>query len=268
MAQVAFSHQFSHRWSNAPQAVKDALLQEFEDIMLLLEADTDLESFEFSVPDLHAHIDAINAEIRAEKEAEILENERQENERQEAERLQLEAEEAERAMLEQQAAEQQRVFDAEEAVHLESREMTTDWADSVNQESLPAEVIGIEEETRSTNEAESISSDEPVASETAADGVLAPQVTHATSVEQQQQQDAMEAQNPTADANTSPSETPITAPAEFAFDSSHSKAELDADFIKELENRIDDYLSEQLANMSEDLKSWLRDQVANRLSNK
>lgn len=257
MAQVAFSHQFSHRWSNAPQAVKEALLQEFEDIMLLLEADTDLENFEFSVPDLHAHIDAINAEIRAEKEAELLENERQE-----AERLQLEAEEAERAMLEQQAAEQQRVFDAEEAVHLESREMTTDWADSVNQESLPAEVIGIEEKTRSATE-----SDEPVSSETAADGVLAPQVTHATSVEQQQQ-DAMEAQNPTADANTSPSETPITAPAEFAFDNSHSKAELDADFIKELENRIDDYLSEQLANMSEDLKSWLRDQVANRLSNK
>ena len=53
MAQVAFSHQFSHRWSNAPQAVKDALLQEFEDIMLLLDADTDLESFEFTVPDLH-----------------------------------------------------------------------------------------------------------------------------------------------------------------------------------------------------------------------
>ncbi|HJH09777.1 MAG TPA: hypothetical protein K8V12_07990 [Psychrobacter pasteurii] len=86
MAQVAFSHQFSHRWSNAPQTVKDALLQEFEDIMLLLDADTDLESFEFTVPDLHTHIDAINAEVAAEKEAARLEAERLEAEHLEEER--------------------------------------------------------------------------------------------------------------------------------------------------------------------------------------
>jgi hypothetical protein len=38
------------------------------------------------------------------------------------------------------------------------------------------------------------------------------------------------------------------------------------DFVRELEVRIDDYLSEQMADMSENLKAWLRDEVQRQLA--
>lgn len=275
MAQVAFSHQFSHRWSNAPQSVKDALIQEFEDIVQLLEPETDLESFQFSVPDLHAHIEAINAEVAAEQEAarieaEKLEAERleaktaereaqqaeqlQQTEQQESERQQIEAMEAERLQLEHEATEQQRVFDAEEAAHLarmQQQSEATPNSDDVDQ-LQQAEVIGTETEA-------DIDADET-----------------ATEEASESQQSEAEQQNldtdPTGSEPEASEQQAIPEPSEttssFAFDNSHPGTEFDADFVKELESRIDDYLSEQLANMSEDLKSWLRDQVANRLNSK
>jgi len=237
MAQVAFSHQFSHRWSNAPQAVKDALLQEFEDIMLLLDADTDLESFEFTVPDLHAHIDAINAEVAAEKEAARLEAERLEAERLEEERAEFEALEAERLLNEeQQALEQQQAEEQQADSELVDSSIETDVEEASTTESSEIETLESQEEA---TEVEAVDADTEI----------------------------LESQ-PTAVTNTEAAEADISAPASFAFDNSAPQAELDADFIKELENRIDDYLSEQLANMSEDLKSWLREQMVNRLNNK
>ena len=237
MAQVAFSHQFSHRWSNAPQAVKDALLQEFEDIMLLLDADTDLESFEFTVPDLHAHIDAINAEVAAEKEAARLEAERLEAERLEEERAEFEALEAERLLNEeQQALEQQQAEEQQADSELVDSSIETDVEEASTTESSEIETLESQEEA---TEVEAVDADTEI----------------------------LESQ-PTAVTNTEAAEADISAPASFAFDNSAPQAELDADFIKELENRIDDYLSEQLANMSEDLKSWLCEQMVNRLNNK
>lgn len=237
MAQVAFSHQFSHRWSNAPQAVKDALLQEFEDIMLLLDADTDLESFEFTVPDLHSHIDAINAEVAAEKEAARLEAERLEAERLEAERAEFEALEAERLLNEeQQTLEQQQAEEQQADSELVDSSIETDVEEASTTESSEIETLESQEEA---TEVEAVDADTEI----------------------------LESQ-PTAVTSTEIAETDISAPASFAFDNSAPQAELDADFIKELENRIDDYLSEQLANMSEDLKSWLREQMVNRLNNK
>ena len=241
MAQVAFSHQFSHRWSNAPQAVKDALLQEFEDIMLLLDADTDLESFEFTVPDLHAHIDAINAEVAAEKEAARLEAERLEAERLEEERAEFEALEAERLLNEeQQALEQQQAEEQQADSELVDSSIETDVEEASTTESSEIETLESQEEA---TEVEAVDADTEI---------LESQPTAVTSTE-------------TAETNI---EADISAPASFAFDNSAPQAELDADFIKKLENRIDDYLSEQLANMSEDLKSWLREQMVNRLNNK
>ena len=237
MAQVAFSHQFSHRWSNAPQAVKDALLQEFEDIMLLLDADTDLESFEFTVPDLHSHIDAINAEVAAEKEAARLEAERLEAERLEAERAEFEALEAERLLNEeQQTLEQQQAEEQQADSELVDSSIETDVEEASTTESSEIETLESQEEATEVEAAD----------------------TDTETLESQ----------PTAVTSTETAETDISAPASFAFDNTAPQAELDEDFIKELENRIDDYLSEQLANMSEDLKSWLREQMVNRLNNK
>lgn len=240
MAQVAFSHQFSHRWSNAPQAVKDALLQEFEDIMQLLDADTDLESFEFTVPDLHAHIDAINAEVAAEKEAARLEAEKIEADRLEAERAEFEALEAERLLNEEQHTEQQ--AQAEETIDLDQQVVPVADTDLV-EDSIEAEV----------------DNNSAIDTDTTADTEESDTQASDTTIDTSESQPATVVDEPEAE---------ISASASFAFDNSTPKAELDADFIKELESRIDDYLSEQLANMSEDLKSWLREQVANRFDNK
>ena len=252
MAQVAFSHQFSHRWSNAPQAVKDALLQEFEDIMQLLDADTDLESFEFTVPDLHAHIDAINAEVAAEKEVARLEAERLEAERLEAERAELEALEAERLLHEEQQTEQQAFQQSE--VESDETLVQDPQAVQVADTELVEGSLDAEVDTENTVDTDALvevkDPDTAGGSDTEASDAPA---------------DPSESQ-PTAVVNEPEAE--ISAPASFAFDTTAPKAELDADFIKELENRIDDYLSEQLANMSEDLKSWLREQVANRFDDK
>ena len=252
MAQVAFSHQFSHRWSKAPQAVKDALLQEFEDIMQLLDADTDLESFEFTVPDLHSHIDAINAEVAAEKEVARLEAERLEAERLEAERAELEALEAERLLNEEQQTDQDALVQSE--VETEETLFQDPQAMQVADTDLVDESIAVEVETESITANDALVEAEGL--DTAEDSD-----TKASDAPV----DPSELQ-PTAVVNEPEAE--ISAPASFAFDTTTPKAELDADFIKELESRIDDYLSEQLANMSEDLKSWLREQVANRFDDK
>ncbi|SJM68175.1 hypothetical protein [Psychrobacter piechaudii] len=252
MAQVAFSHQFSHRWSNAPQAVKDALLQEFEDIMQLLDAETDLENFEFTVPDLHAHIDAINAEVAAEKEVARLEAERLEAERLEAERAELEALEAERLLNEEQQAEQDALVQSE----LETDEtlVQNPQAMQVADTELVEGSIDAGADTESAMDTDALVETEDLDTAEGSNTEVSD-----TPVEPSESQ-------PTAEVNETEAE--ISAPASFAFDTTAPKAELDADFIKELESRIDDYLSEQLANMSEDLKSWLREQVANRFDDK
>ncbi|WP_296402689.1 hypothetical protein [Psychrobacter sp.] len=284
MAQVAFSHQFSHHWSNAPQAVKDALLQEFEDIMELLDVDTDLETFEFTVPDLHAHIEAINAKIAAQEQAASVEQNRLETERLETEHLEnenseFESLEAERLQHEQQAAEQQRIFDAEEAAYLATIEQPQ--AELLDAESQDLEVIGIDEDCELVESSdESLSDDKGhiLANETEAKDAFHEAETNTENIIVIKANAMPEAQTkltPVMEPESQPEhiatkisepEPHIVAPAAFAFDTTLPTTELDEDFIKELENRIDDYLADQLTAMSEDLKSWLHEQVASRLN--
>lgn len=95
MSTPAFSHQFSQRWLTTPADVKTVILQELDDIVTVLQPETDLHTFSFTTPNLHEKIDAITqaenerlAKIRAEQaEKERLEAERLEKERLEQERI-------------------------------------------------------------------------------------------------------------------------------------------------------------------------------------
>ena len=124
MSGFAFSHQFSKRWLATPTPVKHAIIQELDDIVTLLYPDTDLDGYEFSVPNLHDkveellaierdHQEKLQAQARErELEEQRLEQERLEQHRLEQERLEnkrLETERLEKERLEQQRLEQQRL---------------------------------------------------------------------------------------------------------------------------------------------------------------
>ena len=124
MSGFAFSHQFSKRWLATPTPVKHAIIQELDDIVTLLYPDTDLDGYQFSVPNLHdkveellaierEHQEKLQAQARErELEQQRLEQERLEKHRLEQERLEierLETERLEKERLEQQRLEQQRL---------------------------------------------------------------------------------------------------------------------------------------------------------------
>lgn len=130
MSGFAFSHQFSKRWLATPTPVKHAIIQELDDIVTLLYPATDLDEYEFSVPNLHDkveellaierdHQEKLQAQARErELEEQRLEQERLEQHRLEQERLEnkrLETERLEKERLEQQRLEQQ---------HLEQIQLT------------------------------------------------------------------------------------------------------------------------------------------------
>lgn len=130
MSGFAFSHQFSKRWLATPTPVKHAIIQELDDIVTLLYPDTDLDGYQFSVPNLHDkveellaierdHQEKLQAQLRErELEEQRLEQERLEKHRLEQERLEnkrLETERLEKERLEQQRLEQQ---------HLEQIQLT------------------------------------------------------------------------------------------------------------------------------------------------
>ena len=122
MSGFAFSHQFSKRWLATPTPVKHAIIQELDDIVTLLYPDTDLDGYQFSVPNLHDKVEELLAIERdyqeklqaqareRELEEQRLEQERLEKHRLEQERLEnkrLETERLEKERLEQQRLEQQ-----------------------------------------------------------------------------------------------------------------------------------------------------------------
>ena len=118
MSGFAFSHQFSKRWLATPTPVKHAIIQELDDIVTLLHPDTDLDGYEFSVPNLHDKVEELLAierdhqeKLQAQARERELEQQRLEQERLEQERLETERLEKER--LEQQRLEQQRLEQAQ-----------------------------------------------------------------------------------------------------------------------------------------------------------
>lgn len=125
MSGFAFSHQFSKRWLATPTPVKHAIIQELDDIVTLLYPDTDLDEYEFSVPNLHDKVEELLAierdhqeKLQAQAHERELEEQRLEQERLAQQRLEQERLETER--LEKERLEQQRL----EQQHLEQIQLT------------------------------------------------------------------------------------------------------------------------------------------------
>lgn len=123
MSGFAFSHQFSKRWLATSTPVKHAIIQELDDIVTLLYPDTDLNGYQFSVPNLHDKVEELLAierdnqeKLQAQARERELEEQRLEQERLEQHRLEqerLETERLEKERLEKERLEQQRLEQAQ-----------------------------------------------------------------------------------------------------------------------------------------------------------
>ncbi|WP_227430243.1 hypothetical protein [Psychrobacter sp. I-STPA6b] len=195
MSEYKFSHQFSQRWLTAPQQVKQAIVQELEDIITLLDNETDLNSFQFRQPDLNAHIQHLYQQ-------------------------------------EQEAAQKS-----------EPLEVTLPTQNNITNNHIL---------DNNTHLSMSASHDIPHIEEVTHEDTIN-QASHTTiSDTKQQNTEQLTTQeksvhNELTEADSEQNTTVTSTECES--------------LIYELESRIDDYLSEQMAQLSIDLKSWLRNEV-------
>lgn len=169
MSGFAFSHQFSKRWLATPTPVKHAIIQELDDIVTLLYPDTDLNGYQFSVPNLHDKVEELlaierdnqeklQAQLRErELEEQRLEQERLEQHRLEQERLEterLEIERLEKERLEQQRLEAERLKqERREAEHLEQQRLEQAQLTQENEQERQAQEERLQRERQAQDDA-------------------------------------------------------------------------------------------------------------------
>lgn len=243
MSSYSFSHQFYQRWTLAPDQVRDAIVQELTDITTLLQTDTPIEAFTFSLPDLDAHLDHLYSVHEAQQAA--------------AKEI------AEKQAKRRAAAEQQRLAEEKNAAQETARaaaKLEREEADAKRlAENAPAEKSQ-QQTARKLQEDVDKNSNTDVATSTL-------EANSSTSIISSEKNSV---NKDSATAISSSTEHIIVKPKKgAAVDLSLKDPLLSAahqDLIHELEMHVDDYLSEQMMQISEDLKSWLRSEVGRQLS--
>ena len=233
MSGFAFSHQFSKRWLATPTPVKHAIIQELDDIVTLLYPDTDLDGYQFSVPNLHDKVEELLA----------IERDHQEKLQAQARERELEEQRLEQERLEQQAnpaqpATQLSTGSIEGANHqLDEQAQSTDTATSdVTIERHRSEMVYAIDHTDTADNTDNFA--EPLA-----DDPTAAVMTHETRVT-----------DPLADTdNPSIATTPAIE-------------QIKQDIVKQLQGYIDNYLLESMTLMNEDLNQWLKTEVEKQLT--
>ncbi|MGP5134917.1 hypothetical protein ACTXKV_11835 [Psychrobacter cibarius] len=266
MSSYSFSHQFYQRWTCAPEPIRAAITQELKDITTLLQNDTPFESFVFNTHDLDTHIDELYENHEAEQAIAKAITEKKAEEQATAEK--------------QQREEQQKVKAAEDARLKESARLKEaaklrEAADTAQKEQQKTEQIAAEKNniadktttTMNTNDAsdsESLSIDNTVEKNQKVEKSAA---TQSSSENKTISEHANVAND--KHINDDHSIKAVNDKASAAIKLALKDAKLSTthqEMIRELEMQIDDYLSEQMMLMSENLKSWLRAEVTQNLS--
>jgi len=266
MSSYSFSHQFYQRWTCAPDPVRASIIQELTDITTLLQHDTPFETFVFSTHDLDAHLDILYENHEAEQAIAKAIAEKQAQERAAAEKERLEEEqrlEKERVEKEKQA---KAVADAKQ------KEEETLRAAAAKQEQQHDEQL---DHKRATSVDDNDSS-KNITSKNDTDVVEKLEATKtdatktATDTDRKSIQEPANIANVTNGANDHNMKTVIDkAVSDAAIPLSLKDTKLGAshpELIRELEMHVDDYLSEQMMQISENLKSWLRAELAQHLT--
>lgn len=266
MSSYSFSHQFYQRWTCAPDPVRASIIQELTDITTLLQHDTPFETFVFSTHDLDDHLDTLYENHEAEQAIAKAIAEKQAKERAAAEKERLEEEqrlEKERLEKEKQA---KAVADAKQ------KEEETLRAAAAKQEQQHNEQL---DHKRATSVDDNDSS-KNITSKNVTDAVEKLEATKtdatkiATDTDKKSIQEPANIANVTNGANDHNMKTVIDkAVSDAAIPLSLKDTKLGAshpELIRELEMHVDDYLSEQMMQISENLKSWLRAELAQHLT--
>jgi hypothetical protein len=272
MSSYSFSHQFYQRWTCAPEPIRASIIQELTDITTLLKAETPFETFVFSTHDLDAHLDDLYENHEAEQAIAKAIADKQAAEQVIAEQQRLEEEQkikaAEAAKLKEAALkEENRLQEAakkrevdknaqkeeEQEIpltatknHLEAaiKPETTTTTDKINADAGVQAIIKDESDTQKhTISSKTISK-------------------YANTIDDDSiKNDSTIKNDSSINAINNKAITAISLAVKDAKLSVTHK-----ELIRELEMQIDDYLSDQMMLMSENLKSWLRAEMTQHLS--
>ena len=305
MSGFAFSHQFSKRWLATPTPVKHAIIQELDDIVTLLYPDTDLDEYEFSVPNLHDKVEELLAierdhqeKLQAQARERELEEQRLEQERLEQHRLELERLEKER--LEQQRLEQQHLEQiqltqenekerqAQEERLQRERQAQDDAAIALlEQERAIAKQAHLAKQANPPQPAKQLSTgsieganhqldEQAQSTDTATSDVTIERhrsemvyaIDHTDTADNTDNIAEPLADEPTAAVMTH--ETSVTDPLADIDNPSIATTpaieQIKQDIVKQLQGYIDNYLLESMTLMNEDLNQWLKTEVEKQLT--
>lgn len=303
MSGFAFSHQFSKRWLATPTPVKHAIIQELDDIVTLLYPDTDLDGYQFSVPNLHDkveellaierdHQEKLQAQARErELEEQRLEQERLAQHRLEQERLEnkrLETERLEKERLEQQRLEQQRLEQAQLTQENEKERQAQDDAAIalLEQERAIAKQAHLAKQANPAKPATQLSTgsievatheldEQAQSTDTATSDVTIERhrsemvyaIDHTDNTDNFAEAEPL-ADDPTAAVMTH--ETSVTDPLadidNLSIATTPTIEQIKQDIVKQLQGYIDNYLLESMTLMNEDLNQWLKTEVEKQLT--
>ena len=265
MSSYSFSHQFYQRWTCAPEPIRAAITQELKDITTLLQNDTPFESFVFNTHDLDTHIDELYENHEAEQAIAKAITDKKAEEQATAEKQQREEQRKAKA------AEDARL---KESARLKEETKLREAADTAQKEQQKTEQIAAEKNnladkttamnTNDASDSESLSIDNTVEKN---QNVEKSAATQSSSENKTISEHANVAHD--KHINDDHSIKAVNDKASAAIKLALKDAKLSTthqEMIRELEMQIDDYLSEQMMLMSENLKSWLRAEVTQNVS--
>ena len=271
MSSYSFSPQFYQRWTCAPDPIRASIIQELTDITTLLQHETPFETFVFSTHDLDAHLDNLYENHEAEQAIAKAIADKKAQEQAAAEKQRLEAEqrlEKERLEKEKQAKaaadtkvkEEAKLKEAEAA---QKEQLANNKSASIDDNDISKNVTS----KIDTGKVENSVTDSRVENYQRIETLDAKSDATKTDADKRSIHEPTNAVNVVNDNNMKA--VIDKAVADAGIHLSLKDAKLGAtppELIRELEIQIDDYLSEQMMLMSENLKSWLRAEVTQHLS--
>ncbi|MGR3900313.1 hypothetical protein FW759_12760 [Psychrobacter sp. 1176_08] len=256
MSSYSFSQHFYQRWTCAPEPIRAAITQELEDITNLLQTETPFESFVFRTHDLDAHVDELYENHEAEQAIAKAIIDKQEKERAAAEQQRLEDEKSQAIAAAKQQEEDRRLeTEATAQKELEKNALSKSVTDNNNPNASTAandaDKIGIDGKNIESTENNAIDNTGKASADTDTKTIGEPANTmNETSIK--------------TDSAIKAINTKASAAISLALKDANANTNHQA-LIRELEMQIDDYLSDQMMLMSENLKSWLRAEVTQHL---
>ncbi|MDN3442097.1 hypothetical protein QL898_10670 [Psychrobacter sp. APC 3279] len=260
MSSYSFSHQFYQRWTCAPEPVRAAITQELKDITTLLQSDTSFEDFTFNTHDLDAYVDELYDNYNAEQAIAKAITDKQEQEDAAAAKQKLEDEqkqkEAEEATRKAEATQEEQEKNEQSALKTDNdKELAATDVAKVNTDKVVADSAVTDDFVTDNSSAkiEKVASEAKNTEGNASDNKSADNKTIG-------EQAHTLSDNHIKDINNKASAAINLALKDAKLDATHQQ------LIRELETQVDDYLSEQMMLMSENLKSWLRAEVTQHFS--